>query len=315
MVRAVVDVGSNSLLLAMGRSYNGALDWFHDESAVTGIGEGTKLSGKLSSVGVEKSLAVLRRFWQTAHAAGAESVWAGATMAVRIADDRDIFLDAAKAQGTPVFVLSGDDEAELGFLSVAEDASLEPSSTVAIIDPGGHSTEVVVARQTGERWEKVFHHSFPFGALSLREKFLVDASPSLPQRLAATAYLDDELESSDIPILEATPVVLGATGTNLVSVRDQLATWQPDKVHGATLLYEEVGRAVGWLCDMDDATRAALVGLERGRERTIHGGALILERVLFALKASACRVSVRGWRHALAAHPEFVPKHFLGVRP
>ena len=118
-----------------------------------------------------------------------------------------------------------------------------------------------------------------------------------------------------MPPASSDPVVLGATGTNLVSIRERMETWQPEKVHGATLLYEEVGRAVGWLCDMDDDGRAALVGIEKGRQRTIHSGSLILERGLYALRASACRVSVRGWRHALVAHPEFVPATHRDVAP
>ena len=51
---------------------------------------------------------------------------------------------------------------------------------------------------------------------------------------------------------------------------------------------------------MTDAERAAVPGMEPGRERTMHLGALILERCLFALGAEKCRVSIRGWRYALA---------------
>jgi exopolyphosphatase / guanosine-5'-triphosphate,3'-diphosphate pyrophosphatase len=94
-------------------------------------------------------------------------------------------------------------------------------------------------------------------------------------------------------------VVLGATGTNLISIREALETWQPEKVHGAYLLFEEVSRAVGWLMAMTDQQRRDVRGMELGRERTLHIGALILERFLFALKSEGCCVSVRGWRHAL----------------
>ena len=45
-------------------------------------------------------------------------------------------------------------------------------------------------------------------------------------------------------------VALGATGTNLVSIRERMATWQPERVHGAFLDYEEVSRAVAWLSEM-----------------------------------------------------------------
>jgi exopolyphosphatase/guanosine-5'-triphosphate,3'-diphosphate pyrophosphatase len=50
---------------------------------------------------------------------------------------------------------------------------------------------------------------------------------------------------------------------------------------------------------MTDEQRAAIPGMEPGRERTIHIGALIAERSLYALSCNGCYVSVRGWRHAL----------------
>ena len=315
MVRAVVDVGSNSVLLTVGRLGPGGWEWLHESSRVTALGDGTRASGRLAPAGIEATLETLREYWAQARCWGADTLWAGATMAVRIADDQADFLAAARRQGTPVFVLSGDDEAHLGFLSVADDPTLVTGEKVAIIDPGGHSTEVVVAERSVGAWTTTFRRSFPFGALGLREKFLGDGSPSPAQRLAAMGCLDAELEAAGLPPADSDPVVLGATGTNLVSIRDHLADWRPDLVHGATLLYEEVGRAVGWLCNMDDAGRAALVGIERGRERTIHAGSLILERALYALRASGCRVSVRGWRHALAAHPEFVPADHRDVAP
>jgi exopolyphosphatase / guanosine-5'-triphosphate,3'-diphosphate pyrophosphatase len=96
-----------------------------------------------------------------------------------------------------------------------------------------------------------------------------------------------------------TVVALGATPTNLVSIRDGLSRWEPDLVHGQWLDYEEVSKAVAMLCALDDAGRAAVVGIEPGRERTLHAGALILERFLQALHVLVCRVTVRGWRHAL----------------
>lgn len=315
MVRAVVDVGSNSVLLVVGRQDGTRWEWVHESTRVTALGEGTKSSGLLAPAGVANTLAALREFWTEAQAQGADTIWAGATMAARIATNQGAFLEAARAQGTPVFVLSGEDEATLGFLSVAEDPTLATSDHLAIIDPGGHSTEIVIAKRDSGAWKTTFHKSFPFGALGLRENFLTDPSPSAPQRLAAMAHLDASLEAADLPPAECDPVVLGATGTNLVSIRDRMETWQPDRVHGATLLYEEVGRAVGWLCDMDDTARGSLVGIEKGRERTIHSGSLILERALYALRASACKVSVHGWRHALASHPEFVPATHLDVSP
>lgn len=303
--RAVVDVGSNSLILTVYREEGGRYLPVYETTRVTGLGKDTKTTGKLQPDRVEASLEALRFFREAAVQHGATEWAAGATMAVRIATNAAEFIELASGQGTPVTVVSGDLEARLGFLSVVEDDKLPVSSRVAIVDPGGHSTELTVARREGGEWVTEFSQSLAFGALGLRETALVDPRPDSSQRLAAMNVLDKALER--VPAANGPVVVLGATGTNLVSIRDRMESWQPEKVHGSVLDYEEVGRAVNWLCDMDDAERAQIVGLEKGRETTIHAGTLILERCLYALKAESCVVSVHGWRHALANHFELVP--------
>lgn len=303
MTKAVVDVGSNSVLLAVATGHPGAWETVYESTAVTGLGTGTKESGLIGEPGATQTLEALQVAFDTASALGAESVFAGGTMALRIAKNADCFLERAKTQGTPVTVVSGEDEARLGFLAVAEDPAFSNFDTISIIDPGGHSTELVTAFRHNSGWKARFKKSFPIGALGLAESTLDIESPGPAELLAAVDHIDKTLGFSYLPNRAGTAFVLGATGTNLISIRDQLTEWQPERVHGQILDYEEVSRAVGWLCGMTEAERRMLPGLERGRERTIHIGALILERFLQAIAATECRVSVRGWRHAIFDHP------------
>jgi exopolyphosphatase/guanosine-5'-triphosphate,3'-diphosphate pyrophosphatase len=299
MKRAVVDVGSNSVLLTVMERENGGwkeLDW---TSEVTGLGVGTRESGLLSEEAMDRTLAAIARAFASAGDLGAPCV-AAATMAVRIAKNADAFLDQAKAQGTPVIVLSGDDEARLGLQAVVGDPTFD-FQRVSVIDPGGHSTELAIA----EAGHTVFRRSFPVGALGVTA--MRDESPDRAARLRAVVEIDAVI--GEIAEPGGVAVALGATPTNLVSVRNALGTLAPPQpppreqgweVHGQRLEYEEVSRAVEWMCEMSLAERAALPGLEKGRERTIHVGALILERFLNALHLDYCLVSTRGWRHALA---------------
>jgi exopolyphosphatase/guanosine-5'-triphosphate,3'-diphosphate pyrophosphatase len=222
-------------------------------------------------------------------------------MAARIATNTSDFQARAAGQGTPIVVLSGEKEAELGFRAVADDPTFRSLSRLSIIDPGGQSTEIVVAERlhADSQWKELFRRSFPLGTLGLRSGTLSEASPSPAARLAASKEIDDLVGTISVEGGAGETVALGASATNLVTVRDRIATWDPARVHGATLTYEDVGSAAGWMSDLDDDGRAALVGLEKGRERTIHIGALILERCMFALRVESCRVTVRGWRHAL----------------
>jgi exopolyphosphatase/guanosine-5'-triphosphate,3'-diphosphate pyrophosphatase len=293
MPKAVIDVGSNSVLLLVAEGGH----TLYESSAVTSLGEGTKKTGLLSEAGMTRTLDALRTAFDDARAHGATEVKAAATMAARIASNTPEFQKRAEAQGTPVEVLSGDDEAELGFRTVADDPTFADSDRISIVDVGGQSTELVTADRRGSGWDKVFHKSFPVGTLALKDNFLSAESPDGPAVFRASAYLDELLH--EVHHSGGTPVALGATGTNLVTIRDGITVWDPERVHGQWLHYGEIGSMVGRLMPLTDAQRAAIPGMEPGREKTLPAGVLILERFLNALSARGCAVSVRGWRHAM----------------
>ena len=299
MRKAVIDVGSNSLILVVEEFDGQTWHRVSEMTKVTALGEGTKASGLLGEPGMTASLNAIATMVAEARNLGAETIQAGATMAVRIADNKQEFLDRAAAQGTPVFILSGDDEAQLGFESVAMDPLFSVNPKISIIDPGGQSTEIVTASRTPEGWDVQFRRSYPVGTLGLRGGVLSVESPQPPAILEASAYLDDLIGLSYLPGGAGQAILLGATGTNLISIRERMTQWQPDKVHGAYLDFEEISKAVGWMMPMTDAQRAAIIGIEPGREKSLHIGALIVERCLNAMGSPGCLVSVRGWRHAL----------------
>ena len=260
-----------------------------ETSTVTALGEGVKTDGMMREPNMAATLQALRDAFAIAEQEGAE-LRAYGTMALRIAANQPVFLNLAERQQTPLKVISGDTEAELGMESVTTDPQFSAYPRIAVVDVGGHSTEIGVT-------DKSFLRSFPVGTLGLRSKFLADETPSGGAILQASAVLDEAFDGIDAP---GCPVVgLGASVTNLASIRAELREWDPHAVHGAPLDYEEISRFVGRTMRMTDAERALMVGIEKGRERTVHIGALIVERALLALKAEVIFVSVRGWRHAM----------------
>ncbi|MBS1702716.1 MAG: hypothetical protein JST12_13720 [Armatimonadetes bacterium] len=303
MRRAVIDVGSNSVLLLVSEDRDGVWVPIHENTSVTALGEGTKQTGLLSEAAMERTLAAVHRFSNEAKGLGVEEIVIGATMAARIATNRDDFLARAARQGTPMMILSGEQEAQLGFEAVVNDPAFHDQDRISIVDPGGHSTELVTADRVGSEWNVEFRRSYPVGSLALKSTIFPNERSGGLEMLKGAAALDEEIGLCYRPNACGTVVVLGAAGTNLVSLREKLSEWRPDIVHEAILTYEEISRAVGNLMPMSDSERAALVGMEKGREKTIHLGALILERFLFALRAEFCYVSVRGWRHALLENP------------
>jgi len=304
MRKAVLDVGSNSVLLVVEEKTENGWKPVCEETRVTSLGEGTKESGVLSEMAMTRTLAGIQDLWLIAKTSGAEDIRAAATMAARIASNTSDFLARAEKQGTPVFVLSGEDEAELGFRAIANDPTFSTAPRLTIVDVGGQSTEIVTADRVDSEWIVRFRKSYPLGTLGLRGTILKPERLEIPELLRGVAEIDDVIGLCYLPGQCGEVVALGATGTNLVSIRDRMRHWEPDRVHGAELDYEEISKAVGWMCRMSDAERAEIVGIEPGREKTLHIGSLILERALHACRATGCRVSVRGWRHAMLESAE-----------
>lgn len=297
MRKAVIDVGSNSVLLLVSEMTDQGWKAVFESSEVTGLGTNTKLTGLIQQDAQERTLAAIKKGFEKANDLGAECRAAG-TMALRIARNANEFNKAAGAQGTPVEVISGDEEARLGLAAVMQDPQFAQHKVISVIDPGGHSTELTTATRSNDGWDESYKRSVPIGALGLLEGSMAQESPDFAARLKAVTEIDDAIALQYLPGQAGVAVALGATPTNLVTIREKMQEWDASKVHGEYLDYEEVSKAVAWMCDMTLAERSEIVGLEKGRDKTIHVGALILERFLQSLHVLGCHVSTRGWRYA-----------------
>ncbi|MDX2065998.1 MAG: hypothetical protein SFX74_09675 [Fimbriimonadaceae bacterium] len=298
MRRAVMDVGSGSVLLLVAERDESTGRWHRvfESSHISMLGDGLLSTGFLREDRVFETLGALAVGFDTARAHGATEIFAAGTAALRIARNADDFRARAEAQGTPVAVLSGDREAELAFLAVAEDPRFSDAEQLAVIDPGGQSTELVIAERDGDGWRETFRHSFHIGTLQMRAAVLTSDTPHPSEILPASSWIDDTIGTHIAPANVTRVVTLGAPATDLVTLREGWPDWRPDEVHGAWLDYEEVGKAVGWLMRLSVAERSALPGIQPARGTTIHLAALILERFLNALNAHGTFVSIRGWR-------------------
>ncbi|RYG33083.1 hypothetical protein EON81_19110 [bacterium] len=301
MRRAVVDVGSGSVVLLVSELQDGTWVQVGGGSWMPFLGTGTRQTGILAEGPMAATLAAIREARGAADSLGADEFRAAGTMALRIARNAGEFLARAEADGNPIVVLSGEREAELGFKAVVNDPTFASHKTITIVDPGGQSTEITTATKLEAEeggWHVRFSRSFPIGTLQLRGGPLATETPDPGEILSASALIDDTIGINVAPADVGAVVTLGAPGTDLVSMRLVITEWRPDLLHGAWLDYEDVGRAVGRLMRMTDAERAAVPGVEPARGGTIHAGCLVLERILNSLAASGCYVSIRGWRHA-----------------
>lgn len=300
----IIDIGSHSVLLLIAK-YEAHTGWqaVDDRVKITRLGEGFEGGAMLQSAAIERTLKAVDEFLAVCEANRVQSVTVVGTAVLRQAVNRQEFADALLERGLNLRVLSGQEEATYSYLSVRNDPAIwndtlpqaigsEPG--LAVIDIGGGSVEVAYGTDRMREW-----FSFPVGALRIREEWMPANPPSRQEILEACVKLDEifaPLKRLPTPTLVVT---VGGTGVALAAIHQQLDTYDASKLHAFELESEHIGKLLERLNKLSDWERRQLKGMDAERAPVIHAGALILERVLFAVRQERVVISVRGLRYGL----------------
>ena len=293
--RAVIDIGSNSLLLLIGEvDGRGAVTVHEDRATVTRMSRGASETGHLDPDAVARTLETLERYRARIDEVGAQLVVAAATEGVRMASDAGDFLARAGAVlGTPVRVLSGDEEAALSYRSVAREAAEEP---LCVLDVGGASTEVALGQ--GLKIEHV--QSLSVGSVRLTEAHLRGDPPASKELDALTEAVDEAvalLPPVTVPRIHG----LAGTITTLAAVALGLDRYDREAVDNTRLSRQSVVALRDELARETVAARARRPCLPPGRADVIVAGLTIVDGVMRRLGAEELVCRDRGHRYALLA--------------
>ncbi len=293
--RAVIDIGTNSVLMLIARrGLDGSLEVERDQSTITRLGEGVAASGLLKDMAIARTLACLEGYRKIADERGARIIPV-TTEGVRLARNPHAFLDPAEAVlGAPVRILSGAEEAELSYLSVARETP--EGGPLRVLDIGGASTELVV----GEGEQVIAAVSHPIGAVRLTEKF-VTADPPTPAMVAAIHEHALAVFRAHLPI-DPQPVLHGLAGTvtTAAAVLLELPVYDRVKVDGSRFTSGQIAGLRDALAGETLAQRCERPCLERGRADVVVAGLTILLAALQHCGAETLVVRDRGLRYALA---------------
>jgi exopolyphosphatase / guanosine-5'-triphosphate,3'-diphosphate pyrophosphatase len=296
---AVIDIGTNSTRLLIGRVEDGAVEQLERRSTVTRLGQGVDSSGRLADEAMQRVHDVLAEYKEAIDSCGAEDVVVLATSAVRDSDTGDDFRAAVKERyGFDLRTLSGDEEARLTFLGAtsARDDRDEPT---LVIDIGGGSTELVIGRPGGG--EPDFHVSTQAGSVRQTERHLHDDPPT-------TEQLDALREDVRAIVEEGAPagvrrdvkrgIAVAGTATQLARV--DLRGAGGDSVHGHMLELGSVRAMLDRLASVPLEERRDTPGLDPKRAPTIVAGAAILVEVLSAFGLDGVEASETDILHGAA---------------
>lgn len=290
MNRAVIDIGTNTLLLLI---VDGNQRRVVDLCRFGRLGKGLDASGNLAEDSVAKSLEICREYRRVMNEHGVEAPRVIATQAMREAKNAATFVGPAEQiLRAKLEIIAGAREAELAFLSVAKTFPELDGQAYVVVDVGGGSTEFITT--DGKR--VVSAVSIPIGAVRLTERHLKSDPPSAQELAALEADIDARL-----PELPLNVPIIGTAGTatTLAAVALELSTYDPDKVTGSRLTPEDVVDLYGRLARATVDQRKVMPGIEPQRADVIAGGAAIYARIMHRTNAPVFIACDRGIRWGL----------------
>jgi exopolyphosphatase/guanosine-5'-triphosphate,3'-diphosphate pyrophosphatase len=188
---AVVDMGSNSFRLEVGRVEGGQVYRLDTVRETLRLGAGIDDHGNLTGLAQREAIACLARFGERLRGFDRANVRAVATNTFRVAKNAAAFLPRAQAVlGFPIDVISGHEEARLIYLGVAHE--LPPSETPRlVVDIGGGSTEFIIGR--GLHPERL--ESLKLGCVTMTARFFADGTLSKGALAKAETHAQVEVEA------------------------------------------------------------------------------------------------------------------------
>ncbi len=287
---AAIDIGTNSMRLLLAEQEGERLTYRHKELNTTRIGRSVDSNKRISQEGIETNIEAFAQFIKTARAWGAEEIEAIATSAVRDAANGRDFVEAAYQEtGVQIRIITGEEEALLGYKGVLKGVDGLPERLM-VVDIGGGSTELIV----GDESKILKGVSLNMGSVRLTER-VIDSDPIAPQehqRLVQEiqAILSEELEG--LKALRPSMLIgIGGTATTIAAIHQALEPYDPDKVHQYRLTLEEIKALLNRLMMMPLAARRTVKGLHPQRADIIIAGITIMTTVMTAFGIAALDVS------------------------
>jgi exopolyphosphatase/guanosine-5'-triphosphate,3'-diphosphate pyrophosphatase len=289
--RAAIDLGSNSVLLTV---LSATGDVLHDEARVVGLGRGVGDGGHIQPDRIEAALSALIDYANTAARFGIQNneVEAFATSASRRAKNSDQFYNRVKAEaGLKFTIISGAEEARLTYLG-ATDGLAQNTESVAVIDLGGGSTEVV--QGVGPKLNSGV--SLELGSTRLTEDFLGDDAVSDEDYRAMAARINELSNSLAVNRTPDIVICVAGTATTLAAIALGLTEWDSAKVHGMIMTRASLQSLIEKLKGASKLERRVIAAVAPERADSLLAGATAIDLLLGKLGVEATTISVRGLR-------------------
>lgn len=295
---AIIDIGSNTIRLVLYQYDNEeGLRELGNIKTVARLRTYLQPSGDMSEEGISLLTETLCTFKAMLDDFEIVDVKAAATAAIRQATNREQIIALMKERtGIQIELLSEEEEAYFGYVAVAH--SMGTPSAVTI-DIGGGSTEITLFKNK----ELLESFSFPFGTVSLKQRFVKGDIMNSSEKKELIAYVKEQFQSLAWIQQVGLPIIaIGGSARNIAQVHQQRHQYPIASVHGYEIAKADLDELSMFLGGLSFQQLNHLDGLSTDRADIIVP-ALEVFRVLMDIVGSAVfQLTKKGLREGLIIH-------------
>jgi exopolyphosphatase/guanosine-5'-triphosphate,3'-diphosphate pyrophosphatase len=287
MIAASIDIGSNSLKLAIIRCDGNHFEIILQRRERLRLGADVIKNGVISPTSTTATVSTVTSFVKEAQDNGAESILIVGTAAIRSASNSSELISLIENScGYQLEVLSPSEEARLIGISAVRYFKAENKS-ILNIDIGGGSTEIALF----DGGKPVTLQSLPIGAVGLTTRFIHSDPPTSIELSILTAHVVEEIRLIEQVVNEQEWLLNSATSGTCMHISKLLGGSQ------TTAIELEALRSLNKrLSKMSLSERSGLTGISTHRAEVLLAGGIILETLMSQLKIKSlvpCEYSLK----------------------
>jgi exopolyphosphatase/guanosine-5'-triphosphate,3'-diphosphate pyrophosphatase len=271
-----IDLGSNSFHMIVAHWENGQIRLLDKLREAVQLGFGLQEDGSLSQESRERALSCLKRFGECLRGYPSRNVRIVGTKTLRsMKNSKDFLMQAQQLLGYPIEIISGDEEARLIYLGVAQGVAPVKGRRL-VMDIGGGSTEIIL----GEGVKPLLKESLNMGCVAISKRFFSDAKVNQRNVARAMVACLQEVEPiKDDFLMQDWQEVLGASGSikSIAKVCRQKG-WSDGSIT-SDLLQQIIGYYL-----IAGNLYAPFEGLSEERRNVFLGGVIVLNSLFDAFK-------------------------------
>lgn len=285
MKQALIDLGSNSIRLTVYSIHDQTFTILFKEKIMAGLA-GYVDEGRLNEEGIQCAIDALKNFQNIVSLLEISKLSVFATASLRnITNTEEALAAIEKATSLHVDVISGEKEAQLGYIGVTHDIQAKEG---IVVDIGGASTELVHFKDTAI----INACSIQLGSLKLYKECVRSILPGKGSMKRIHSTVRSYFSNTDMTEVQCMICTGGTARATLHLCRKMFHL--PDSQH--TFTFHQLNELLQTFHDNTEITSEFLLKFEPSRIHTIIPGMMILHYLMKHYNIQECTVSEYGVR-------------------